>query len=41
MTIQVAADNEVFYGFPSGSVSASNAGGNGVTAKETAPKEST
>ena len=37
MTIQVAADNEDFYGLPQESVSASNAGGKCVTAGETAP----
>jgi hypothetical protein len=37
MTIQVAADNEGFYGFPQGSVSTPNAGGKCVTAGETAP----
>ena len=37
MTIQAATDNEVFYGFPHESVSASNAGGKRVTAGETAP----
>jgi hypothetical protein len=40
-TPPIAADNEVFYGFPHGSVSAPNAGGKCVTAGETAPKEST
>ena len=37
MTIQLAADNEGFYGLPHESVSSSNADGNGVTAGETAP----
>ena len=37
MTIQVAADNEVFYGLPHESVSASNAGGKCVTDGETSP----
>ena len=32
-----AADPKAFYGFPNGSVSSPNAGGNGVTAGETAP----
>jgi hypothetical protein len=34
--IQVAAAPEASYGFPHGAVSASNVGGNGVTAGETA-----
>ena len=37
MTIQLAADPQAFYGFPNGSVSSSNAGGNGVTDGETSP----
>lgn len=37
MTIEIAADNEAFYGFPQASVSTSNAGGKCVTAGETAP----
>ncbi len=37
MTIQLAADNEGFYGLPHELASASNADGNGVTAGETAP----
>jgi len=41
MTIEIAADNEGFYGLPQGSVSTPNAGGKCVTAGETAPKEST
>ena len=40
MTIEIAADNEAFYGFPQESVSSSNAGGKCVTAGETAPVES-
>lgn len=32
-----AADPQAFYGFPTGSVSTSNVGGNDVTAGETAP----
>ena len=34
---KIAADPKAFYGFPSGSVSSSNAGGKCVTAGETAP----
>ena len=41
MTIQRAADNEAFYGFPHGPVSTPNAGGKCVTAGETAPLELT
>ena len=37
LTIEIAADNEGFYGFPNGSVSTPNAGGKCVTAGETAP----
>ena len=37
MTIQVATDNEDFYGLPHESVSALNASGKCVTAGETAP----
>ena len=37
MTIEIATDNEAFYGFPQESVSSSNAGGKCVTAGETAP----
>jgi hypothetical protein len=37
MTIQLAAEDGDFYGLPYDSVSSSNAGGNGVTAGETAP----
>ena len=37
MIIECAAAPETSYGFPHGSVSSSNAGGNGVTAGETAP----
>ena len=37
MTIQVAADNEDFYGFPHESVSALNASGKCVTDGETSP----
>ncbi len=37
MTIEIAADNEGFYGLPPESVSSSNAGGKCVTAGETAP----
>jgi len=36
MTIQSAANNGAFHGFPHLLVSTSNAGGNGVTAGETA-----
>jgi len=35
MTIEIAADNEAFYGFPQESVSTSNAGGRCVTDGET------
>jgi hypothetical protein len=37
MTIEIAAGNGAFYGFPQESVSTSNAGGKCVTAGETAP----
>jgi hypothetical protein len=37
MTIEIAADNEVFYGFPHGPVSTPNAGGKCVTDGETSP----
>jgi hypothetical protein len=37
MTIQLATEDGDFYGLPRDSVSSSNAGGNGVTAGETAP----
>jgi hypothetical protein len=37
MTIQLAADNGAFYGFPQQSVSAPKAGGKCLTAGETAP----
>jgi hypothetical protein len=37
MTIQLAADDEGFYGLPHKSVSSLNAGGNGVTDGETSP----
>jgi hypothetical protein len=37
MTIQSAADNGAFYGFPQQSVSAPKAGGKCLTAGETAP----
>ena len=37
MTIQVAADNEDFYGLPHESVSALNASGKCVTDGETSP----
>lgn len=37
MTIEIATDNEAFYGFPQESVSTPNAGGKCVTAGETAP----
>lgn len=37
MTIEIAADNEAFYGFPSGSVSTLNASGKCVTDGETSP----
>ena len=37
MTIEIASDNEGFYGFPVGSVSSSNAGGKCVTDGETSP----
>jgi hypothetical protein len=37
MTIEIAADNEAFYGLPQESVSTPNAGGKCVTAGETAP----
>lgn len=39
MTIQVATDNEVFYGLPHESVSASNAGGKCVADGETSPNK--
>jgi hypothetical protein len=39
MTIELAADNEGFYGLPQESASASNAGGKCVTAGETAPTQ--
>jgi len=37
MIIERAADPQAFYGFPNGSVSSFNAGGNGVTDGETSP----
>ena len=37
MIIERAADPQAFYGFPHGSVSASNAGGKCVTDGETSP----
>jgi len=37
MTIEIAADNEAFYGFPQASVSTPNAGGKCVTDGETSP----
>ena len=37
MTIEIATDNEAFYGFPHESVSSSNAGGKCVTVGETTP----
>ena len=37
MTIEIAADNEAFYGFPQESVSTPNAGGKCVTDGETSP----
>ena len=37
MTIEIAADNEAFYGLPQESVSTPNAGGECVTDGETAP----
>ena len=37
MTIEIAADNEGFYGLPQESVSTSNVGGNDVTDGETSP----
>ena len=37
MTIEIAADPQAFSGFPNGSVSSSNVGGNDVTDGETSP----
>ena len=37
MTIEIAADNEAFYGLPQESVSTPNAGGKCVTDGETSP----
>ena len=37
MTIEIATDNEAFYGFPQESVSTPNAGGKCVTDGETSP----
>ena len=37
LAIDIAADNEGFYGLPQGSVSTSNAGGKCVTDGETSP----